>query len=629
MKYLLRIITSAALLSALVCCTKAPVITEYWGGVEEKEMPADDEPVAPSVPESNPDAVAYADLHDPLHNAGQFFIPEDNLQPEVFWYMKYSDYANKEIPNSDGSPDTGLQNFLLMQSIAGLVNRACAQGKTKVGVWIEVGGTGYDMERADFGQQISSRQTAVELATKTYGKIDGYDVTVRDLFDGYVLTDLMNNPESGIAAAVASHVYNSIIVDVRDEAFFIRNGYTKKCDCTKMTTAQAWAQFKDKCNNEALVMMPVTTGEMREYVIQKGLFLFNLNKRYGSTSGGQNFALLEEILEWLKPHSQIIGWEQGVGEDRFVEPVSRHGHMMLASDWTYNMGAMSRHYSDRQSSILVKSINPRTIDYDKKANYLGFFLTDGDNYQWIITDAFVSDYYSLLSAKNVNMAFEMGCQSLTQIAPTRLNYLIERQPSAECTIMETFGGGYYYIDEFCTKGLSAADRAAGIKLVAERTAAHMRQHGIKILHVMAGDFSSANAQQMLQAFVDANDQLEGITAVKRNPYDGDHGKIYWFTNKKGYDIPCVTASYKMWTGFNTPESIARTIQKENQTNQSFNTVAVHAWSTWNGLRASDAVQQCVENLPENFVCVSMQELIWRLRYQERKEQTLEYLKSIK
>ena len=628
MKYLLKLIASATLLSALACCHKAPAVTEYWGGVGEKQMP-DEEPVSPSVPDSNPDAVAYADLHDPVHNAGQFFIPEDNLQPEVFWYMKYTDYAHKEIPNSDGGPDTGLQNFLLMQSIAGLVNRACAQGKTNVGVWIEQGGTGYDMERVDFGHQISSHQSAVDLATKTYGKIDGHDVTVRDLFEGYVLTDLMNNPESGIAAAVASHVYNSIIVDVRDEAFFIRNGYTKKCDCTRMTTAQAWEQFKDKCNNEALVMMPVTTGEMREYVIQHGLFLFNLNKKYSTTSGGQNLALLEEILEWLKPHSQIIGWEQGIGEHVFVDPVSRHGHMMLASDWTYNMGAMSRHYSDRQSNTMVKSINPRTIDYDKKANYLGFFLTDGDNYQWIITDGFVSDYYSLLSAKNVKMAFEMGSQSLTQIAPTRFKYLIERQPSAECTIMETFGGGYYYIDEFCTQGLSATDREAGLKLVAERTAAHMRQHGIKILHVMAGDFTSANARQMLQAFVDANDQLEGITAVKRDPYDGDHGKIYWFTNKNGYDIPCVTASYKMWAGFNTPASLAKTIQKENQTSQSFNTVVVHAWSTWGGLRASDAVQQCAANLPENFVCVSMQELIWRIRYQERKEQTLEYLKSIK
>ena len=624
-----RLFTAAAALAILCSCNPENSVTTYWGGVGEKEMPPEDKPVSPSVPESDPDAVAYSDLHESAHDAGQYFIPEDNLQPDLFWYMKYTDYPNREAVSSSGDENTGLQNFLLMQSVAGLVNRACAQGRTRVGVWTEQSGTGYDHERADFGRQISNQQSAVELATKTYGKVDGIEVTVRDLFDGYVLTDLVGNPESAIAAVAASSVYNSIIVDVRDEAFFIRNGYSKKCDCTAMTTAQAFARFKDKLSRDALVLMPVATGELRYYAIQHGLFLLNYNKKYGTTSGGTNAALLEEVLEWLKPHSQVIGWEQGVGEHIFVEPVSKHGHLLLAADWSYNMGITSRHYSDRQSSALVRSVNPRTIDYDKKANFLGFFLTDGDNYQWIITDNFVNNYYSLLSAKDVKMAFEMGSQSLTQLAPTRLNYLFGRQPSDECTIMETFGGGYYYLDSFCTSGAAASTREEGLKLVAERAAAHMRQHGIKVLHVMACDFDSPNAQQMLQAFVDANDQLEGITAVQRDPYNGAHGKIYWFKNKKGYDIPCITTRYMLWSGFNTPETLAATIKKENQTALSYSTVAVHAWTTINSLRASDLVKVCANNLGETFECVSMQELIWRVRMAERPEQTIEYLKSIK
>lgn len=625
----LRITAAAALAVLLVSCNPENSVTTYWGGVGEMDAPPDVKPDSPSVPESNPDAVAYADMHESAHDAGQYFLPEDNLQPDLFWYMKYTDYPNREKSDIDGDENTGLQNYLLMQSVSGLVNRACAQGRTRVGVWTEQSGTGYDHERADFGRQISSQQTAVELVTKTYGKIDGIEVTVRDLFDGYVLTDLRNNPESAIAAVAASSVYNSIIVDVRDEAFFVRNGYEKKCDCTKMTTAQAFAQFKDRLSNDALVMMPVETGELRDYAIEHGLFLFNYNKKYNTTQGGTNSALLEEIMEWLEPHSQVIGWEQGMGEHIFVEPVSKHGHLLLAADWSYNMGVTSRHYSDRQSSALVRSTNPRTIDYDKKANYLGFFLTDGDNYQWIITDNFVNNYYSLLSAKDVNMAFEMGSQSLTQLAPTRLNYLFGRQPSDECTIMETFGGGYYYLDSFATAGAAGADRAASIKVVAERMAAHMRQHGIKVLHVMAGNFDSANAQQMLQAIVDANDQLEGITAVQRDPYNGAHGKIYWFTNKQGYDIPCVTTRYMLWSGFNTPETLAATIKKENQTALSYSTVAVHAWSTFNSMRGSDLVKVCANNLGATFECVSMQELIWRIRMAERPEQTIEYLKSIK
>ena len=628
MKILCNTALALAMALLLAACSNLPDETVFWGGGEQMEYPSDERPDAASVPEPDPDAVEYASLHELVRNAGQFYLPEDNLQPDVYWYLSYTDYHNRNELNSDGSEDTGLQNFLLMQSIAGLVNRACVQGKTKVGVWIEQGGTGYDMERSDFGRQISTHQTAVELATKTYGKWEGYDVTVRNLFDGYVLTDLVKNPESGIAATVASHIYNSIIVDVRDEEFFVRNGYQKKYDCTAMTTAQAFEQFKDRCDNSALVMMPVNTGELRDYVIQHGLFMYNL-KKTASVSGGQNYALLEEILEWLKPHSQVIGWEQNLGEAAFVDPVSKHGHMMLAADWSYNMGATSRRYSERQPSALAKSINPRSIDYDKKANYLGFFLTDGDNYQWLITDAFVSDYYSLYSAPEVKMAFEMGSQSLAQLAPTRFSYLLGRQPGADCTIMETFGGGYYYLDNFATQGASALDRAASLKAVAGRTAAHMRQHGIKVLHVMARNFDSELAQDMLQAFVDANDLLEGITGVQYDPYDGAGGKIYWFKNKQGYDIPCVTASHMLWSGNTDPHDLAATLKKEEQTSLSYNAIAVHAWSTFGGLRSSDAVQLAMGQLPETFQCVSMQELIWRIRMSERPEQTLQYLKSIK
>jgi len=52
-----------------------------------------------------------------------------------------------------------------MSSVAGLVNKACAEGKTKVAVWIQTSGTGYSTEQASLGKEIG-RQTAVELASK-------------------------------------------------------------------------------------------------------------------------------------------------------------------------------------------------------------------------------------------------------------------------------------------------------------------------------------------------------------------------------------------------------------------------------------------------------------------------------
>ncbi len=52
-----------------------------------------------------------------------------------------------------------------------------------------------------------------------------------------------------------------------------------KYDATHKTTLDAWHEFKDKCNNEALVIMPVQTGELREFAIKNNLFVLNLNKK--------------------------------------------------------------------------------------------------------------------------------------------------------------------------------------------------------------------------------------------------------------------------------------------------------------------------------------------------------------
>jgi len=50
------------------------------------------------VPESNADAVAYADLHDPVKDVGQFYLPDPGLKPEVYWTLVYSDYGGREDP---------------------------------------------------------------------------------------------------------------------------------------------------------------------------------------------------------------------------------------------------------------------------------------------------------------------------------------------------------------------------------------------------------------------------------------------------------------------------------------------------------------------------------------------------
>ena len=473
------------------------------GDEQEPEVPASGDIV---IPESNSDAIDYTKLVDPVTDAGQFFIPEPKFTPKAYWNLSYNGgYGSRNTVRKQQGTESnkfdGLQHYLLFQSLAGIVNKACIEGRSDVAIWTEVSGTGYSAEKAALDAVCKGQigtQNVYELLTKNYDQWNGVNPNVKQFVKGYVLTDVVGNPESANAAAVAAHIYDAIIVDKKDESLISALGFSKLYDCSSMSMAQAFDEFKDKCNNTALILMPVATGEWRDYAIANRLFIMNLNKRYAS-GAAENASLFSRVLDWLKPCSQVLGWEQGCGEDVFVNRVSKHGHMVLAADWSYNHTLTSRLYRSRQPSDIVASINPRSIDYNLKKNFISYFLTDGDNYQFIITDNFESNYYCLASAATTKCAFEIGTQSLIQLAPTRFSRLVQKQPSPQCTIMETFGGGYYYVDTFSTEGEAASNRSANLKTLAERTAAHMRQHGIKVLHVMAQDLSSKNTKEALQA----------------------------------------------------------------------------------------------------------------------------------
>ncbi len=82
----------------------------------------------------------------------------------------------------------------------------------------------------------------------------------------------------------------------------------------------------------------------------------------------------------------------------------------------------------------------------------------------------------------------------------------------------------------------------------------------------------------------------------------------------------------LWDGLFSPAQAAQKANAgEPSDRPSFNTVAVHAWSTFNGKRAANAAQLMMDGLDDRFHIVSVQELIWRLRMQERGEQTRKIL----
>ena len=560
-----------------------------------------------------------------------YSMPEMKKKPRKFWTC--TGVVSIDNRNSINETETmqGLQYHLLCQSLAGLTNRMVEEGKSDVAVWLydHGGKASYKVSKQaleDMGICEQGVRNGLELACSDYESVDGLRVQLKGFFDGYVLTDVKNNPESGIVASVASHVYNSIIVDVRDKEYFEKAGYSMKYDATHKTTLDAWHEFKDKCNNEALVIMPVQTGELREFAIKNNLFVLNLNKKQGDPRSGQNVDLLEEVLAWLQPNVPVYGWEQGVSEDQFVARISKNGHPMIPCDWSYNHSLTSLLYTERQQPVQAQSFNPKLIDFDKKRNYVSFFLSDGDNIQWMMQD-FATSFYDVPEAIEVKMSYGLPVSTLSMMAPAQLHNLMNLRRD-ECSVLEMLGGGYYYIDTYSQNN----NRNDNLKVAAERLAVSMRRYHVGLLGVMAMDVKSVASKEAYQAFVDANDRLEGIIALQYSPYAGGGGEVFWVTNKNGYDIPVITVRYSLWDRIHeregSPDFIASKLKAEAQV-ESFSAICVHAWSRFEGnAHGAAAARLCAGKLDGRFEVVNMQELVWRLRMSRHPEQTLEYLNKI-
>jgi hypothetical protein len=595
----------------------------------------------------------YMDQYDQLKDEGQFFHPDvmaatPKMPITMFglYGLSRSDRNNPNVANGSataGSGD-GLQYHLMSESFTGLIDKGVAAGKLVTGSWMDAmdGYASYRELQKNF--KLSPTWlvfTGNPMTNPGFGPIDG---GVMDyLGKKYVLTDVNNNPESSVVAVVASHVYKAFIIDVRDKAFYDANGFTMAYDATHKTTADSWNEFKDKCSKKALVVMPVQTGELADFAISNDLFVVNLNKKYNTSSGGQNVELFKQILSTLEPNSPVYGWEPGVGEDEFVSAVSQSGNMMVSTN-DFNLPWFSKDYKTRQSATLAKIVDPHDIDYttNKTKKFVSYYLSDGANPLFMNTN-FVSNYYLDPKNADVNMGYGITASTICQLNPSQFDVIMANQPKTS-TLIESFGGGYWYCDNFGKSG----DRPALLKSLAGKIASHMRQHRIKVLEQIAyQDPKSSASMETYQALVDANDQLEGIVAIQYAPsYAGGGGEILWVTNKKGYDVPIVTVRYSIWNFGSrnqerdgTPTYVAHQLNKLQSTDK-FSAVIVHAWSAFKdtddsqdelaenasgSVTGASAAEMCNRRLNNDFEAVNMQELIWRIRMEYRPEQTQKYL----
>ena len=578
----------------------------------------------------------YGDIYDPIEDVGQYKLPALNFTPKLCWEIT--------IEGND------LRDYLLAVSITGLTARALEKRKTDVCVWITCTADrsiAYQKEYASLkarGCRFLGKIDPSRLATETFEPVDETNITLKGLFDGYILTDLAKNPESGSVAVTAAHIYNGLIVDKQNRLFFEKAGYKMLYDASEKNVRDSWNEFGDRCKKTGLVIMPNNTWELRDLAIMNSWFYMNLYPRPRDATNGDYWDLYATVCQTLESHNLIHGWESGKYDERKInEMASSNAQASAVNDWFYNACLTSSDYKNRQEQVLARVLDPKTINYNKNKRFISFFLTDGDNIQWMM-NSFIERYYDLSESAASKVAFGIAATTLPQMAPAAFRYILERQPE-NCTLLEVQGGGVYYSDTYA----KARDRQSNLREKVRLTSAYMRQHRIQIVGLMANSkVNSPEAIEAYQMFADENDQLIAILAYQYTPYAAGAGDIYWVTNKQGYDIPVITIKYSLWNEpylrkrEGTPRYIARCLDND-QNNPEFNLICIHPWSrfskqskdcddlaeTKNGTIYGPAVARLLENhLDDSYETVSFEELIWQIRMKHRPEQTRKFFETL-
>ena len=546
----------------------------------------------------------------------KYHIPEQKYG-ERFWILSQ--------PATTG--DDRIIDNLVAESLCGLYALAVNEGRSRIMLWMET-------------EPLPVYETTLaNLPMKNMGHTDVWRFLARtaakNVVAGYVLYDI-SNQESINAATVASHVYGGVMVEKRDRKRIEELGYPLLCDVSAMSLADAWEQFGSRCSKTCLVLMPALTSNQRSTAISQRMMVVNLNKVSYKPDKGNNRELLLEILMGLEPLSPVFGWEQNVGEDSFVGLVSRTGNLMIPYDWTVNTPILWAEYRHRRSGR-IRNTDVTKIKFGDAAHYMSFYMSDGDNVMWAMTGYDTEQYYGSPLTAKTKMSFGYPVINLSMMSPDRNADLLSRQPRGG-SLLENFGGGYYYADDFA----ELKDRKTILPQLAKYTAANMQQRDCNVLALVAGDVLSMPAQDAYKAFIQANNRLIGIVVIQYTPYAGGKGAVMWFKNAEGYDIPVITVRYSLWNygeGRNgevegTPAYIAAkyTALVSEAAEPTFSITSVHAWSDFyrsddssdqtaenrkgGTVRGVGSAELCMEKLPKNIKIVNIEELIWQLRRQQ-------------
>ena len=164
---------------------------------------------------------------------------------------------------------------------------------------------------------------------------------------------------------------------------------------------------------------------------------------------------------------------------------------------------------------------------------------------------------------------------------------------------------------------------------------NMQKAGTSVFGFICVDVDSPEALEAYKIYAEEIDGLVGMMAVQYAPYHGGKGKTYWVKNRNGIEIPVMTAKFTLWDGLDMDGSgdVSKVSESINSfaagKNRSLSWTSVHAWSRFeNPLKPGnfstgvEPISWCIDLLNEQITIVSPEELLWRMRWEHDKDQTM-------
>ena len=524
----------------------------------------------------------------------------------------------------------------LAQSVCGLAAAAVNDQKHDELIWI-------DTQNSKYASQIDFKNSEyVRLFDKTTQALGITNVRTLDLWQllaeyknkqiikGYILYTLEDEdagPDASVNTATTMAGFEqAMIVERSLESAVQAMGFTQLADANKQTMQECFERYREKANRNMIAAIPPELPYMRDMAIAHKCFTI-----YGTHE------IVSEMMEWLNPLSVVIGWNKG-DEMKHVGLASQWGHFETASDYCINLPVIAS-AATRLKCTPVDHLKPWEIDFSQGQDFVSFLFSDGDNIQWTM-GGFCQG--PTLWKSPLHGTFPMTwttCSAhLAQVSPETFSDMARTKPASSSFV--EFSGGYFYPDTFAS---SRANRPEILRQHAQKLSAQLQKSGVNIVCAIFNKVNSKAAKEAYQIFAREIEDIIGIVAIQYAPYDGGDGRVFWYPNKDGIDIPIIAVKYSLWERARWErggeyEKIASLVKDYAQKTdeKTFSIVINHAWSQYKRpkkpsekVTGLEPVKWLYDEIHKDVSVVNMEELIWRTRMEHAPKQTGQAIEAMK